>query len=342
LSGNKLTSTIKYLLFLGVGILLMYLAFRGMDFSKMLNDLKHADYSWVLLSLFISVFAFLSRAYRWILLIEPLGYKPKLSNTFYSLMVGYFANLAIPRIGEITRCTALYEVEKTPINSSFGTVVAERVVDLICLFITLLITLFWKFSEISAFFSTNVIEPLSNKIASLPLPYMVAVLAVAVLGLLLVYIFRKKIAKVGFIIKMKSLLAGVAEGLKTVFRLKRKAAFLFHTFAIWFLYFVMTYICFFAIEPTSNLSPMVGVFILVAGGFGMSAPVQGGFGAYHIIVSSALTITAITGAAITQAEGLLFATIIHTSQTIFILILGCASLVMLNIAKRKLIKNEQA
>ncbi len=342
MASGKLTSVIKYLLFLAIGILLMYFAFKGISFSEMLDVLKDTNYTWVILSLVVAWFAFMSRAYRWIILIEPLGHKPKLKSTYNSLMVGYFANLAFPRIGEITRCATLYELEKTPVDSSFGTVVAERVIDLICLLTLLLVTFIWKSAEIGAFFSEKIMQPIIDKFASLPMVFLIIAGAVILILLSLLVVFRKRILQMKFALKIKSLLTGVWEGLRTVFRLKRKGEFLLHSVLIWTFYFIMTYICFFAIEPTSGLGPMTGLFILVAGGFGMSAPVQGGIGAYHIIVSGALTLTAITGAVISPKEGLAFAFLMHTSQTLLVALLGSISLISIIIAKRKLLKNEQA
>lgn len=320
----------------------MWFAFKDMNLGKMMEDLAHADYTWVLLSLVGAWLAFLSRAYRWIILIEPLGHKPKLSSTYNSLMVGYFANLAFPRIGEITRCATLYQLEKTPIDSSFGTVVAERVIDLLCLLTLLLVTFIWKSAEIGAFFSEKVLQPIAEKFSSLPSLYIVIGGVVLLVLILLLFFFRKRILQMKFALRIRGLLVGVWEGLRTVFRLRRLGAFLFHTFAIWFLYFAMTYIVFFAFEPTKDLGPMVGLFILVAGGFGMSAPVNGGIGAYHIIVTAALTMTAVTGYTISEKDGKTFAFLVHTSQTLLVVVLGCISLIAVVIAKRKLLKNGKA
>ena len=137
---KPLLSIIKYLFLLAVAGGLLYLAFRGVDLNKMVKSIAEANYGWLSVSVIVSLVAFVSRAYRWNLLIEPLGYEPKLSSTGYSLMVGYLANLAVPRLGEVSRCGSLSKAEKIPFNSLLGTVIVERVMDVICLIICLLLT----------------------------------------------------------------------------------------------------------------------------------------------------------------------------------------------------------
>jgi uncharacterized protein (TIRG00374 family) len=134
--------TLKFLAFLAVGILLLWFAFRSVDFSRLAADLKEADYSWLLLSVFFGFVAFVSRARRWVLLINPLGFNPSTRNTFYALMAGYLANLALPRIGEITRCVALGKKEKIPVDQLFGTVVVERTIDFLSLLNIMIVLIF--------------------------------------------------------------------------------------------------------------------------------------------------------------------------------------------------------
>jgi uncharacterized protein (TIRG00374 family) len=336
----KVVNIIKYLLFVSIGGVLMYLAFRGVNIKKMVTELSAANFWYVLLSLIGATLAFMSRAYRWVLLIEPLGQRPKFSNALYSLMAGYIANMAIPRIGEVTRCTALYEVEKTPITSSFGTVVVERVVDVLTLLSLLLICLAWKYQEIGAFVNEKIFFPVISKFTSAGQHTLFLVISFGGLGLLLLLaiIFRKKMRASKVMKKAIHLWSEVVSGLKTVFNLKHKGAFLFHSVLIWALYLFNTWICFFAISPTSSLSLMVGLFVLVIGGFGMSAPSPGGFGIFHILVASCLTLDAVTGASISYEEGLTFATLVHSSQVLLVLLLGAISLVMLNVTKRKTMK----
>ena len=136
---SKLFSIFKYLLLFFVGLALLWLTFRKENPAEIFSKLGTADPFWLGMSIILALLAFISRAVRWVLLMEPLGYKPRLSITLYALLVGYFANLAIPRIGEITRCGALASAEKVPFNALIGTVIVERVIDLLMLFISMML-----------------------------------------------------------------------------------------------------------------------------------------------------------------------------------------------------------
>ena len=137
-----LIQTLKFIAFLAVGIVLLWLAFRNVNFTKLGDLLKEANYSWLLLSVLFGFFAFISRARRWVLLVNSLGFKSSTRNAFYALMTGYLANLALPRIGEITRCVALGKKEKIPVDQLIGTVVIERTIDFFSLLLIMIIMIF--------------------------------------------------------------------------------------------------------------------------------------------------------------------------------------------------------
>lgn len=323
-----LFNTVKYLLFLGLGILLLYLAFRGRDINQLIADLADANYYWVGLSLVFGVTAYVSRAKRWLILLEPMGYHPKLSNSLYAVVVGYFANIAVPRIGELTRCTALNQVEKIPVDKLFGTVILERVIDMFMLLSLTLLTILLQIDVFGNFFFNLFTAKSEGEggIGSI-LPYIgIGMLMM----LLLVFLLRKRLRKFAFVQKAKTFVMGIKDGFVTVLKLKKKRWFIFHTLLIWILYYLMTYVCFFSIDATSHLTPVDGLFVLATGGFGMAAPVQGGIGAYHYVVSLGLGVLSVP-----YSEALLFATIVHTSQTLMTLVLGSISMLMLYIARRK-------
>lgn len=319
---------VKFLGFLSVGVLLLYLAFRGMSIDSLTNDLKHAKYSWVLLSLVFALIAYISRAIRWRLIIEPLGYKPGLRNTFYALMVGYLANFAFPRIGEITRCATLSKKEKIPVDRLIGTVIVERAVDLLSLLMILVVLVILRFDTFGKFFRENVFLPLGDKISSTFnftwLVWIILALALSVF-LTLYLIFRNRISNMRFVTKVRDLIKGVLEGLKTVYKMKKRWPFIFHTLLIWFMYWMMTWVVVFALPSTSNLKIIDGLFILVIGGLGMSAPVQSGIGAFHWIVSRGLFIVY----GISIEKGLVFATIAHESQSLLAISLGIMSFALI-------------
>lgn len=328
MSRKKLVGVLKNLLFLCIGITLLYLAFRGKDLNLLLEDLRTANYTWVGLSLFFAAVAYWSRAARWLILLEPMGYMPRLSSSIYAIMIGYFANLAIPRIGELTRCTILNQSEDVPVNKLFGTVILERVIDLFLLLSLTLITILLQFDVFGHFF----MEMFREKAAANPnlVNTLITFSLIAGVVLIALLLTKNKLKKYSLAMKIRDFWYGIKEGFKTIGRIKKKRWFILHTALIWSCYYLMAYVCFFAIEPTAHLSPVDGLFILVVGGFGMSAPVQGGIGAYHIFVSSALVLLGVA-----NASALSYATIVHTSQTLLVLLAGAISLLLLYLARQK-------
>lgn len=326
-------NTLKFFAFLSLGIGLLYFAFKGIDFTSLTSQFQEAEYGWIILSLCFAFVAYVSRAFRWNLLIEPLGYKPTLKQSYHALMVGYLANFAFPRIGEITRCGFLNRTTKIPVDSLFGTVIVERIIDMVTLLFMLLILVVARFELFGNFFSDNVILPMWQKISgTLDFSIFVWILggSIFLLSILLIVVLKERISKIILVQKTRKALSGIVQGLKTVYRMKRRGAFLFHTLLIWLMYLLMTWVVVFAIPATSELKLIDGLFLLVVGGFGMAAPVQGGIGAYHWIVSLGLSIYGIE-----RAEGLVFATLSHGSQSIFAILLGTISVIVIFITLRK-------
>ncbi|HER08479.1 MAG TPA: flippase-like domain-containing protein, partial [Bacteroides sp.] len=162
---KTLLQSLKVAGFLALGILLLYFAFREIAMDKLLETIREANFWWIGLSLLFALIAFLSRARRWVLLIEPLGFSPSFKNTYHALMVGYLFNYALPRLGEVTRCVTLGKKEKIPVDSLIGTVIMERVFDLVMLFLILLVLLVGRMEKFGTFFSEQVVYPLQQKVA---------------------------------------------------------------------------------------------------------------------------------------------------------------------------------
>jgi uncharacterized protein (TIRG00374 family) len=314
----------KFLAFLALGILLLWLAFRNVDFKNLAEGLRNADYSWLILSVFFGFLAFLSRARRWMLLVQPLGYNPSFAHTFHAMMSGYLANIALPRIGEITKCVALGRKEKIPAEQLFGTVVVERTIDFLSLMAILIVLIFTSGTLIKQFLKESVFIPLQEKVFSLFgftwIIWVVLLLAGIILLLMLIR-YKKKLRRIRFFSKMFDLARGIIDGLKTITNLKRKWEFLFHTIFIWINYALMTWVVVFAIQSTSYLSFGNSIFILVIGGLAMSAPVQSGLGAFHYIVSRGLAFVE----GVRLEDGLVYAILTHESQLIFVAIVGTIS-----------------
>ncbi|MBK7710553.1 MAG: flippase-like domain-containing protein [Bacteroidales bacterium] len=319
-----LLQTAKFTAFLAVGVLLLYFAFRNVNFTRLSADLKEADYSWLLLSILFGLFAYVSRARRWVLLINPLGYQPTLKNAFYSLMTGYLANLALPRIGEITRCVALGKKEKIPVDQLIGTVVIERTIDFLSLMIIMVFLIILSGDQITIFLRESILDPIQQKVFSIfgsTWILWIILLTLMVTGLFLLIRYKKRLRKIRFFAKLFDLARGIINGLKTITNLKRKWEFILLTIFIWVNYTLMTWVVVFSIESTSHLTLADSIFLLVIGGLAMSAPVQSGLGAFHYIISRGLLIVK----GIPLEEGLVYALLTHESQLIFVAIVGTIS-----------------
>jgi glycosyltransferase 2 family protein len=330
---TTLKTTVKYVLMLGLGGVLFWYVLKDQDPNKIADDFRNADYLWVALSVLVSLIAYWSRAVRWNLLLEPLDIKPPTYKTFLALMSGYFANVLLPRAGEVARCLMLNKMHKAPFNATFGSVVAERVFDLIGLLTLIGLTFSLEFNRISGFLSEIFIEKFQNLFSNLQEMYLfLAIFAFLGIGLFaMLWFLRHQIQKNNTYQKVTVFVGGVWQGVLSIRKLEKKWLFLFHTLLIWVCYYFMTYLVFFAFEPTAHLGLLAGLVLLVVGGLGMSAPVQGGIGIFHILVSSALVIYGVS-----KEDGVSYAFILHTSQTLTVIILGGISFVIaLLIGKNK-------
>lgn len=324
---KNILQILKFTGFLSVGLLLLWLAFRNTDFQKLSADLKEANYSWLLLSVLFGFIAYVSRARRWVLLINPLGYKPSLINSFYALMIGYLANIALPRVGEISRCVALGKKEKIPVDQLIGTVVIERTIDLISLLTIMIILLFTSSDQIGQFMKESILLPLQEKIVMIfgvtwILWAVIFVLCAVAFVLLLKY--RKNLRRIRFFSKLFDVARGMINGFKSITNLQRKWEFIFHTVFIWFNYAMMTWLVVFAIESTSHITFGESIFLLVIGGIAMSAPVQSGLGVFHLTISAGLVLMGVP-----REDGLVYALLTHESQLIFVAIIGALSFYLL-------------
>lgn len=323
-----LNQTLKFLGFFIAGVFLLWIAFRNVEYRKLVEGLKSANYSWVLFSLLFAFLAYVSRARRWVLLVRPLGYRPSLLNTFYSVMTGYLANLALPRIGEITRCVALGKKEKIPVDQLIGTVVIERAIDFLSLLSIMVVLIIIKGAEITQFLKASIFVPLqqkANSIFGFTWIIWVIILAVFVITAFLVIRYRKKLRKIRMFAKIFDVIKGVINGMRTITSLERKWEFFFLTLFIWINYALMTWVVVFAVESTSHINFGDGIFLLVVGGLAMSAPVQSGLGAYHYFISRAIAFIA----GVKIEDGLIYAFLTHESQMLFMIIIGSVSFFMI-------------
>ena len=321
----KAIKWIKYAFFLFLGIGLMYLAFKNQNPKTLVAQLKNVNYLWVILSMFFGFMAIVSRGLRWVILLQNLNFSAGKLNSIYAVAIGYFTNIAIPRAGEITRCTSLNQTEEIPVDKLFGTILLERAIDLLILISLVLLVLILKF-ELFLEFLAIIFDGQTLNLSSI----LWTGSAVAATVLAIIFILKKSIKKSGFYLKAKDFLIGMKDGFKSIKGLKNKSGFWMHTLIIWLMYLLMTYVCFFSIEATRILTLADGLYTMVIGGFGMVAPVQGGIGAYHYIVKVGLMILEIS-----EDSALLFATVVHTAQTLMTLCFGGISILMVFLSKRK-------
>ena len=329
---------LKYIASLSFAGLIIYILFRNQDPVALVEKILEVEFGWVILSMIFGGWAYVNRGLRWIVLIDALGYKSSKINSVSAVSVGYFTNMFIPRAGEISRCTALNKVEKIPVDKLFGTILVERVLDFVFLIILFLLILILKFDLILQFFTELGLQS-SGSVTSSSTKYYVLV-AVLLFFCLAYYLLKKWIVTTIFYEKITEFIDGLKEGFKSIKKMKRKSFFWFHTFSIWIMYFLMTYVCFQAIPETSHLSISDGLFLLVLGGIGMIIPTPGGVGSYHAIVMIGLSVLGV-GTIVLSENGdpsnpaLLFPTIVHIAQTLVAIIMGFIGLLVLFLSKKK-------
>lgn len=329
---KKAAQVVKFLLFLAFGILLLFFAFRGNNPSHLLSSLKNIRYPWLFLVFVVSFLAHISRAIRWNMLIAPLGHTPRFTNTLASVLTGYLANLAIPRMGEVSRCATLARAENLPFEKLLGTVIAERIMDLVLLAVCIMIMAVFEFKLLSDFLWVRIFEPVWLKVilwGKNPLTWIIFIM----LTIMLIILVRKKQKRTrseNKTSKLKTLVQGVLDGFQSFRLVKNKGLFIFHSFFIWTMYFLSSYLFFFVIPETSGLGLSAGLFTLVAGSLGMTAPVQGGIGVYHLLVSQGLTLFGLN-----IQNGLTYATISHSFQILLILFGGTISIIYFSVKQDK-------
>ncbi len=331
---KKLISGLKYILFLGIGIFLFWLVYKDQPMHQLWEELKKANYNWIILALFIALLGHFSRGMRWAILIQPLGFKIKPFHGFMAVMVGYLANLALPRMGEVTRCVTLNRTHKIPFNKLLGTVIVERGFDFIVLIFLTAISVLLEFAKIKTTVY-NSYHYYRSKYDFLFSYYTLIIIFVGLAGMIY-FLYRLKKSRRSFkqhplYIKVREIIRGFWQGMKTIIHMEKKWTFLLHTLIIWLSYFYMTYLVFFSIPGTSHLGPRAGLFVLTIGSLGFIMPVQGGVGTYHFAAEKALKVFQIS-----HDDASLFALLAHSSQTLMIIVVGALCFFYFVYLQRKL------
>jgi uncharacterized protein (TIRG00374 family) len=330
---KSILSVFQYLFFLLIGLVLLWLVFRKIEMKDVVAEIRAARYEWLLFSIILGIFSHIARAMRWNILIRSLGYKPDTPTTFFAVMVGYFSNMAFPRLGEVTRCGVLARKKGIPFNALFGTVISERVFDTIVLAIIIITVILLQLSLLSSFVDKYIVSYFSGMANRDNLIMAIVILIlVIVLPLILFRIFFNRIKNLHIYNKAVDFLKGLLAGIATIMKMKHKWSFVGLTMVIWTLYTLMTFTAFFAIEATSSLSFGDAITVMSLGSLGMVAPVPGGIGAYQFIVKAILTEIY----AIQSEPAVSYSIILWAAQSLMITVLGAISYYILVFKKSKI------
>ena len=300
-----------------LAVVLGWYAFSKFPISEVLPYVKKANIWWILFGVLLGVLSHLSRAYRWKYLLEPLGYKVHFSNSVMAVFTGYLTNFGIPRSGEVLRAAVLTNYEDVPFDKGFGTIVAERIADVLVMLVIITTTLILQFDYI--------FRLLENSFSVQKL--LLGSLALIILGTSL--IFFLKISKSGFALKIKAFFNGLKEGVLSIFKMKDKWAFIAHTLFIWIMYILMFYVTSFAFPELSHITIGMILVAFIAATFTIAAT-NGGIIAYPLAVMTTFSLFGIE-----ETPSYAFGWVMWSSQTLMLVVLGILSFIFLPIYNRK-------
>lgn len=335
---------LKFTAFLGAGLIVLYLVYLNFDQSwqeqcaldgipsedcslirKVAEDFRTVNYFWIFLVFLAFILSNISRTLKWKMLLKPLGYEPKTTNAFLSIMLGYFANLGLPRMGEVVRCGALAKYEKIPLEKVMGTVFMDRATDMVMMIIAVLITFVMQYELLTNFLRENAQFDSGLQLILLLLGILIVAAALAYFAFVLLKKFRPNFAD--WIMQMAY---GFLEGIKGIKKLEKPAWFIFHTAMIWVLYFSMSWLAFYSFAPTEHLGLAAALMVFTLGTLGMLIPTPGGMGSFHYLAVIALALYGVH-----EADGFSFANILFFSVQLGCNVtLGILALILLPVLNR--------
>ena len=306
-------SILKISLPLLLSVVAVWYSFSIIPFGSLVGSFKEANYSWVILGTFLGLLSHLSRAYRWRFQLEPMGYNIKLGNSIMAVFAAYIINYTIPRAGEVARASVLTNYEGVPFGKSFGTIVSERLADMLMMFVIISIALFLQFDVIA-----EKLKEIIEKLDVTTNQILIFVIASFILIILLTLTIKRGKSKIA--IKVKSILSGLLEGITSILKMKKKWAFIFHTLFIWGMYVLMFYVTSFSLVQTSQLPFSVILIGFIFASFSIAAT-NGGTGSYPLAIYAAFFIFNIP-----KDPSITFGWIMWASQTLMIILFGGFSL----------------
>jgi uncharacterized protein (TIRG00374 family) len=325
---SRLIKFSKTFIPLAFGLIVLWFIIKTLDFKEVISILKKDVNYWIIaLSLPFGLCGQIMRAFRWELLIRPLGYRPKKSNLIYSILGNYGVNLAFPRLGEVWRCTMINRYEKVPFTKLIGTVITDRISDTIIVFLIIIAAFVMNVPYFKSFFAQHpeIYAGFYDIFSSVW--FYIGIAGAGIAGWLIFQRFKERSA----IKKIYRFLFDIWEGIRTVGQMKDKWLFLLYTLLIWVGYFLFFYICFYAFPFTENLGWNCGLITFGIGSIAMGVPVQGGVGAWQFI-----TIAILMGFGLNKEDAGAFAFCVWTIQSlIFTALYGLFGVMALPIANRK-------
>jgi len=330
---KKLLGLLKYVFFLGLGVFLVWWSLRKIDNNDW-NDIKksfeNANYWLIIPVISTLLLSHLSRAMRWKILMEPLGYNPKLSNTYMAVLIGYMANLALPRLGEVLKCTILARYEKVPADKLIGTIVAERAFDVICLMIVIAVTVIIQVDVIGEYVSTLLASIVKSKTSSFSSGRIIIFAGALVLLIVAIWFIFKKFAHLDLIKKIKIVLAGIWSGVISVRYLKKKKWFIFHSIFIWVMFLLSVQIGMWGLKETAGYGISEALSVLSIGSLAMIIPTPGGIGVYPIFVQQTMLLYGLR-----ESIGFAFGSLMWGVQFFQMLFSGFVAIILLPYLNKK-------
>ena len=318
-------TVLKYALLLSVSGALMVYAVRGQDLSRIGHYIATANYWWLTITLALSVLGYFSRAYRWQMQLNASQTPAPYWSVYHAMMVGYLANIVLPRMGEVIRCSVLRRTSGGPVQVALGTVVTERVIDVLMLLGLLASVLLLDFNTFWSFVNQQVLGGRYAALARNRTPLLIAAVIGGLLLLMVGYaLFRnlERLRQNAFFNKGILFVKGLLAGVFSVLKLKKKGLFLLHTLFTWAVYYLMDYLAFFCFPETYNLDMRAGLAVLTFGAFGMAAPVAGGIGPFHVMVQGILLVYGVS-----KEAGIAYALVVHGAQTLLVVVMGGISFI---------------
>lgn len=323
---KTLINAAKYLLGLALGGLFLYLAFRNANAEEIWQSVREVEIGWLLFAQGIGLFSHYIRGVRWQMQLKASGYAPSHLNLFAAVLTGYLVNQALPRAGEVARCSVLYKSDKVPFTKAFGTVVIERVFDVCIMLALIVLAFFLEFDTIQTFLQEFMS---ARETGGGEVPIGIIILgAGGILGIVLLWVFRRVLMEIPLVQRVANFIRELLQSAMSIRYLQRPWLFVFYSFLIWFCYWMMSFVAFQSLPgfEDSRLNLLyLSLITTVMGGIGMTLPVPGGTGPYHFAVQFTFATLLVLGTKEASATlGQTFAVVLHSSQLITLV---CAGLI---------------